>query len=77
MVNPLTDLETEAISLLQAGNPEAFHIMTEYFERMYNKEAEQCVDGNIGNVEIHRGRARAFRDASLIHVDATNKLNSK
>jgi hypothetical protein len=75
-VNPLQDLECEAISLLAAGNPEAFRIMIEYFERMYMKEMEYCVDCNMVNVEIHRGMVRAWRNAKNIHVDATNRLNS-
>ncbi len=76
MANPITDLEAEAISLLFSGNTEAFNIMIGYFNRMYNVEKVKCVDCNLNNVEIHRGRARAFRDAKNIHVDATNRLNS-
>lgn len=75
-VNQLQDVECEAISMLASANPEAFHIMTEYFERMYQKEMESCVDCNMANVEIHRGKARAWRDAANIHVDATNRLNN-
>ena len=76
MANTLTDEECEAVSLLAASNPQAFHVMTEYFERMYEKEMESCVDCNMDNVEIHRGKARAWRGAKNIHVDATNRLNS-
>ncbi len=74
MANTFTDLECEAISLLQAGNPKAFAIMIDYFIRQYDGEKTKCVDDNIDTVEIHRGRARAFRDAMNIHVDATNRL---
>jgi hypothetical protein len=74
-VNPLQDGECEAISLLAASNPQAFHIMTEYFERMLEKEKESCVDCNLANVEIHRGMARAWRLAANVHVDAMNRLN--
>jgi hypothetical protein len=77
MSNPLTDLETEAVSLLQAGNPQAFGIMIGYFERMCEFEKSKCVDTNIEKVPIHQGRARAFRDAMNIHVDATNRLSSE
>lgn len=73
-VNQLQDVECEAISLLAASNPEAFHIMTEYFERMLEKEKEACVDCNMDNVEIHRGMARAWRLATNIHIDAINRL---
>lgn len=77
MSNPLTDLETEAISLLQAGNPQAFSIVLGYFKRMHAFESQKCVDTEKEKVPVHQGRARAFRDAMNIHVDATNRLSSQ
>jgi len=76
MANPFDDTECEAIALLGAGNPMAFRKMLDYFERMYAKEMIACVDCNIDVVDIHRGKARAWRDAKNIHVDATKRLNS-
>ncbi len=76
MANPLSDVECEAVSLLAASNPEAFQIVTGYFERMYEIAKESCVDCNLNNVEIHRGKARAWRDAMNIYVDATNRLST-
>ncbi len=75
MANKLTDFETEAISLLQAGNPQAFGVMIKYFERMCGIEMVSCVDCNIDAVEIHRGRARAWRDAMNIFEDARKRLD--
>ncbi len=76
MANKLTQLEAEAISILQAGNTRAFNVMKDYFQRQYDYERTKCVDSNISDVEIHRGRARAFRDAVNLHEDATNILSS-
>lgn len=75
MANKLEDYECEAISLLQAGNPKAFKVMIDYFDKMYNFERDKCVDTSKDNVEIHQGRARAFRDAVNMHEDATKRLN--
>jgi precorrin-6B methylase 2 len=75
MANPLKDVECEAVSLLAAAHPEAFVILTDYFERMYEKEKTACVDCNMSNIEIHRGKARAWKDAKNIYTDAINMLN--
>jgi hypothetical protein len=74
MANPLKDIESEAVSVLAAAHPEAFRVVTEYFERMYEKEKTSCIDCNIDNVEVHRGKARAWRDAKNLHADAINSL---
>lgn len=76
MANKLTQLEAEAISILQAGNARAFKVMKDYFERQLDFEKDKCVDSNLSDVEIHRGRARAFRDAVNLHADATNILST-
>jgi hypothetical protein len=76
MANNLKPEEAEAIAMLEAGNPKAFKILIDYFNRQYNFERTKCVDEKVERVEIHQGRARAFRDSMNVHNDAVRKLNS-
>lgn len=75
-MNKLQKEEVEAIALLHGGNPGAFKLMLEYFERQYDLARDRCVDDNINRVAEHRGEAKAWRDAKDILVDAQNILNS-
>ncbi len=76
MANNLKPPEAEAIAILEAGNPKAFKMVIDYFQRMYVFESNKCVDERVENVAVHQGRARAFRDAMNIYNDATRILNS-
>jgi hypothetical protein len=68
--------QAEAISLLQAGNPEAFKVMIDYFCDQYSFEAKKCVDTPKEKVERHQGRASAFGEMMDLHLDAQLKINS-
>ncbi len=76
MANKLNALVAEAVTMLQATNPQAWDILEKYFQRQYDFEKTQCVDSNLSEVEIHRGQARAWRDAVNLYKDATKKLSS-
>ena len=62
--------EAEAVFLLKGANPGAWNILIGLFKRKYRKEQDKCVDTRKENVEIHQGRARAFRELSKIEEEA-------
>lgn len=62
--------EIEAVGMLKGYNPKAWDIYIGYITKLLNFERDQCVIVGKDKVQIHQGRARAFREVVDIGLKA-------
>ncbi len=75
MANQMEPVEAEAIAMLEASNPKAWQFLMSYINKLRQHERNKCEDTQPDKVQVHQGRARAFKDILDLHYTATKMLS--